>query len=163
MDGIIIPDAASGFGQLLDASFAGRRTIHFRPDLIGDLVFYGVVSDVNRYSFVNGVHTDASNRPTRCTRCAAAFLSAERARRSPPGIGVAPQFGPRRADDIGIAHVVADANFPRRWPLPCATATVLARQPNLTGRRIARACRSPLPDVGLQGTNHWQLQTREEI
>jgi outer membrane receptor protein involved in Fe transport len=49
-------------GDMQVAYFSRYSTIHFRPDLIGDLVFNGVASDVYRSSFVNGVQTDASYR-----------------------------------------------------------------------------------------------------
>jgi hypothetical protein len=49
-------------GDMQVAYFSRYTTIHFRPDLIGDLVFNGVASDVYRSSFVNGVQTDASYR-----------------------------------------------------------------------------------------------------
>jgi outer membrane receptor protein involved in Fe transport len=49
-------------GDLQVAYFSRYSTIHFRPDVIGDLVFNGVASDVYRSSFVNGIQTDASYR-----------------------------------------------------------------------------------------------------
>jgi outer membrane receptor protein involved in Fe transport len=44
------------------AYFSRYSTVHFRPDLIGDLVFNGVASDVFRGSFYNGVQADAAFR-----------------------------------------------------------------------------------------------------
>jgi outer membrane receptor protein involved in Fe transport len=44
------------------AYFSRYSTVHFKPDLIGDLVFNGVASDVFRSSFYNGVQADAAFR-----------------------------------------------------------------------------------------------------
>jgi outer membrane receptor protein involved in Fe transport len=49
-------------GDMQVAYFSRYSTIHFRPDVIGDLVFNGVASDVYRSSFVNGIQTDVSYR-----------------------------------------------------------------------------------------------------
>ena len=42
--------------------FSRYSTVHFTPDVLGDLIFNGVASDVYRSSFVNGVQGDASYR-----------------------------------------------------------------------------------------------------
>jgi outer membrane receptor protein involved in Fe transport len=42
--------------------FERYSTGHFRPDVIGDLVFNGVASDVYRRSLTNGIQTDAAYR-----------------------------------------------------------------------------------------------------
>ena len=47
-----------GYLDVQIAAFARSSTVHFRPDPIGDLVFNGVASDVNRSSFLSGVQTD---------------------------------------------------------------------------------------------------------
>jgi hypothetical protein len=55
----------SNNGLDLQASYFNRlSTLHFMPDVIGDLVFNGVASDVYRRSFTNGIQTDASYRLT---------------------------------------------------------------------------------------------------
>jgi TonB dependent receptor len=55
----------SSNGLDLQTSYFNRlSTVHFTPDVIGDLVFNGVASDVSRRSFVNGIQTDASYRLT---------------------------------------------------------------------------------------------------
>jgi outer membrane receptor protein involved in Fe transport len=53
----------SSNGLDLQASYFNRlSTVHFMPDVIGDLVFNGVASDIYRRSFTNGIQTDASYR-----------------------------------------------------------------------------------------------------
>jgi len=42
--------------------FSRYSTVDFTPDVLGDLIFNGVASDVYRSSFVNGVQGDASYR-----------------------------------------------------------------------------------------------------
>jgi outer membrane receptor protein involved in Fe transport len=42
------------------AYFTRYSSVHFVPDIIGDLAFNGVASDVYRNSFVNGIQGDAS-------------------------------------------------------------------------------------------------------
>jgi hypothetical protein len=42
--------------------FSRYSTVHFLPDVPGDLIFNGVASDVYRSSFVNGIQGDASYR-----------------------------------------------------------------------------------------------------
>ncbi|MGY2046862.1 TonB-dependent receptor [Methylobacterium sp. JK268] len=42
--------------------FNRNTTLHFKPDILGDLLFNGVASDVYRNSFVNGIATDAAYR-----------------------------------------------------------------------------------------------------
>jgi outer membrane receptor protein involved in Fe transport len=42
------------------AYFTRYSSVHFVPDLIGDLAFNGVASDVYRNSFVNGIQADAA-------------------------------------------------------------------------------------------------------
>jgi len=42
--------------------FSRYSTVHFTPDVLGDLIFNGVASDVYRSSFVNGVQGDAAYR-----------------------------------------------------------------------------------------------------
>ena len=42
------------------AYFNRKSAVHFMPDTIGDLVFNGVASDVDRRSLVNGLQTDAA-------------------------------------------------------------------------------------------------------
>ena len=55
----------SNNGLDLQASYFNRlSTVHFMPDVIGDLVFNGVASDVYRSSLTNGIQTDASYRLT---------------------------------------------------------------------------------------------------
>src|SRR5262249_28607393 len=44
------------------AYFSRYSTVHFKPDLIGDLIFNGVASDVFRSSFYNGMQVDAAFR-----------------------------------------------------------------------------------------------------
>jgi outer membrane receptor protein involved in Fe transport len=44
------------------AYFSRYSSLHFTPDVIGDLVFNGVASDVYRSSFVNGVQGDGAYR-----------------------------------------------------------------------------------------------------
>ncbi|MBN8980300.1 MAG: TonB-dependent receptor [Rhizobiales bacterium] len=46
------------------AYFNRYSTVHFTPDLRGDLAFNGVASDVYRRSFINGVQGDAAYRLT---------------------------------------------------------------------------------------------------
>jgi len=53
----------SSNGLDLQTSYFNRySTLHFVPDVVGDLVFNGVASDVYRRSFTNGIQTDASYR-----------------------------------------------------------------------------------------------------
>ncbi len=53
----------SNNGLDLQTSYFNRlSTVHFMPDVIGDLVFNGVASDVYRRSFTNGIQTDAAYR-----------------------------------------------------------------------------------------------------
>jgi len=53
----------SSNGLDLQTSYFNRLSaLHFTPDVIGDLVFNGVASDVYRRSFTNGIQTDASYR-----------------------------------------------------------------------------------------------------
>ncbi len=53
----------SSNGLDLQTSYFNRySTLHFMPDVVGDLVFNGVASDVYRRSFTNGIQTDASYR-----------------------------------------------------------------------------------------------------
>jgi len=48
-------------GLDLQTSYFNRTsTVHFQPDVIGDLVFNGVASDIYRRSFVNGIQSDGS-------------------------------------------------------------------------------------------------------
>lgn len=55
----------SNNGLDLQTSYFNRiSTLHFTPDVIGDLVFNGVASDVYRRSITNGIQTDASYRLT---------------------------------------------------------------------------------------------------
>ncbi|WP_035722378.1 TonB-dependent receptor [Bradyrhizobium sp. ARR65] len=55
----------SNNGLDVQASYFNRlSTLHFMPDVIGDLVFNGVASDVYRRSLTNGIQTDASYRLT---------------------------------------------------------------------------------------------------
>ena len=55
----------SSNGLDLQTSYFNRlSTLHFTPDVIGDLVFNGVASDVYRRSLTNGIQTDASYRLT---------------------------------------------------------------------------------------------------
>jgi outer membrane receptor protein involved in Fe transport len=50
-------------GLDLQTSYFNRTsTVHFQPDVIGDLVFNGVASDIYRRSFVNGIQSDGSYR-----------------------------------------------------------------------------------------------------
>jgi outer membrane receptor protein involved in Fe transport len=50
-------------GLDLQTSYFNRTSIvHFHPDVIGDLVFNGVASDVYRRSLVNGIQSDGSYR-----------------------------------------------------------------------------------------------------
>jgi outer membrane receptor protein involved in Fe transport len=50
-------------GLDLQTSYFNRTsTVHFQPDVIGDLVFNGVATDVYRRSFVNGIQSDGSYR-----------------------------------------------------------------------------------------------------
>ena len=42
--------------------FTQYSSLHFKPDIIGDLMFNGVATDVFRSGFTNGVATDASYR-----------------------------------------------------------------------------------------------------
>jgi outer membrane receptor protein involved in Fe transport len=60
------------------AYFAHYSDLHFTPDELGDLVFNGVASNVQRQSFANGVQGDGSYRldPAHTLR-AGFFLSAE--------------------------------------------------------------------------------------
>ena len=44
------------------AAFTRYSNVHFRPDPVGDLVFNGVSSDVNRTSLLNGLQADAALR-----------------------------------------------------------------------------------------------------
>jgi outer membrane receptor protein involved in Fe transport len=44
------------------AYFSRYSTLHFTPDLVGDLAFNGVASDVYRRSFINGIQGDAAYR-----------------------------------------------------------------------------------------------------
>ncbi|WP_063615475.1 TonB-dependent receptor [Bradyrhizobium sp. Tv2a-2] len=53
----------SSNGLDLQTSYFNRiSTVHFTPDVIGDLVFNGVASDVYRRSLTNGIQTDGSYR-----------------------------------------------------------------------------------------------------
>jgi TonB-dependent receptor-like protein len=55
----------SNNGLDLQTSYFNRfSTVHFKPDVIGDLVFNGVASDVYRRSFTHGIQTDAAYRLT---------------------------------------------------------------------------------------------------
>jgi hypothetical protein len=55
----------SSNGLDVQTSYFNRiSTVHFMPDVIGDLVFNGVASDVYRRSLTNGIQTDASYRLT---------------------------------------------------------------------------------------------------
>lgn len=71
----------SNNGLDLQASYFNRlSTLHFTPDVIGDLVFNGVASDVSRRSLTNGIQTDAAYRLTDSHTLRAGFtVSAERA------------------------------------------------------------------------------------
>ncbi|WP_291689942.1 TonB-dependent receptor [Bradyrhizobium sp.] len=44
------------------AYFNRTSVVHFTPDVIGDLIFNGVASDIYRQSVINGIQTDASYR-----------------------------------------------------------------------------------------------------
>jgi len=53
----------SSNGLDVQTSYFNRlSTVHFTPDVIGDLVFNGVASDVYRRSLTNGIQTDATYR-----------------------------------------------------------------------------------------------------
>jgi outer membrane receptor protein involved in Fe transport len=47
-------------GQI--AAFTRYSTLHFKPDVVGDLLFNGISSDVYRRSFANGLQGDAAYR-----------------------------------------------------------------------------------------------------
>ncbi|HEU0149362.1 MAG TPA: TonB-dependent receptor, partial [Bradyrhizobium sp.] len=50
-------------GLDIQTSYFNRTsTVHFQPDVIGDLVFNGVASDIYRRSFINGIQSDGSYR-----------------------------------------------------------------------------------------------------
>jgi outer membrane receptor protein involved in Fe transport len=50
-------------GLDIQTSYFNRTsTVHFQPDVAGDLVFNGVASDVYRRSFINGIQSDGSYR-----------------------------------------------------------------------------------------------------
>jgi hypothetical protein len=71
----------SSNGLDVQASYFNRfSTVHFVPDVIGDLVFNGVASDVYRRSLTNGIQTDATYRLADAHTLHAGFtLSAEQA------------------------------------------------------------------------------------
>ena len=50
----------SSDSDLQVAAFTRYSNVHFRPDPVGDLVFNGVASDVNRTSLLNGLQADAA-------------------------------------------------------------------------------------------------------
>ena len=58
---LAVQHSAQGF-DIQAAYFNRKSTVHFFPDIVGDMVFNGVASDVYRRSFVNGIQTDASYR-----------------------------------------------------------------------------------------------------
>ena len=60
------------------AYFARYSTVHFTPDVLGDLIFNGVASDVYRQDFANGLEGDGSYKLTDThTLRAGFFYSAE--------------------------------------------------------------------------------------
>src|SRR4051794_1992957 len=71
----------SSNGLDLQTSYFNRySSVHFVPDVVGDLVFNGVASDVYRRSFTNGVQTDAAYRLSNAHTLHAGFtFSAENA------------------------------------------------------------------------------------
>ncbi len=65
-------------GDFQIAYFSRYSDLHFNPDDVGDLVFNGIASDVQRRSFLNGVQADGSYRPTAYNTLRAGFsVSAE--------------------------------------------------------------------------------------
>ena len=60
---LALQKSINGFDLQLSA-FSRYSVIHFMPDVIGDLVFNGVASDVYRRSVANGVQGDGSYRLT---------------------------------------------------------------------------------------------------
>ena len=57
------------------AYFARYSDLHFNPDQLGDLVFNGVASDVQRQSLVNGVQADGSYRMNAASTLRAGFFA----------------------------------------------------------------------------------------
>ena len=64
------------------AYFARYSDLHFTPDPIGDLVFNGVASNVQRQSFVNGVQGDGSYRFNDINTLRAGFFMSGEQRRT---------------------------------------------------------------------------------
>ena len=60
---LALQKSINGFDLQLSA-FSRYSVVHFMPDVIGDLVFNGVASDVYRRSVANGVQGDGSYRLT---------------------------------------------------------------------------------------------------
>lgn len=58
---VSLQKSINGFDLQLSA-FSRYSSIHFRPDTVGDLVFNGVASDVDRRSIANGIQGDGSYR-----------------------------------------------------------------------------------------------------
>jgi outer membrane receptor protein involved in Fe transport len=58
---LAVQHSANGF-DVQAAYFNRTSAVHFMPDIVGDLVFNGVASDVYRRSQVHGIQTDASYR-----------------------------------------------------------------------------------------------------
>ena len=61
--------------------FTRYSTVHFVPDLLGDLIFNGVASDVYRSSLANGVTGDIAYRLNEAQRCAPELLMRLKRRR----------------------------------------------------------------------------------
>jgi outer membrane receptor protein involved in Fe transport len=70
-------------GDYQIAYFSRYSDLHFHPDDVGDLIFNGIASDVERRSFLNGIQGDGSYRLDAFNTLRAGFsVSAEQTRAS---------------------------------------------------------------------------------
>ena len=60
--GILAFQQSTAFTDYQISYFTRFSSVHYTPDLIGDLMFNGIATDVTRTSFLNGVQADAAFR-----------------------------------------------------------------------------------------------------
>lgn len=95
-------------GDYQIAYFSRYSDLHFHPDDIGDLVFNGIASDVERRSFLNGVQADGSYRLNAYNTIRAGFtVSAEQTKAISNSSVV--------TDDGGVANGLLDETSKLGW------------------------------------------------
>ena len=74
--GVLAFQQSTAFADYQVSYFSRYSSLHYTPDLIGDLMFNGIATDLTRTSFLNGFRRTARFASRRTIRCALAWWSA---------------------------------------------------------------------------------------